>query len=216
MTGRAYASFASVLARCAVVVVLARTPALAEASICAQAADVVEQRLGLPNGLLRSIGEVETGNRPWSVDSDGIGTNFSSADEAIAFVRSSTGSARYVDVGCFQIDLAFHAEAFRTLDDAFDPLANAIAAGRYLLALRRGASSWTDAVARYHSGLPGRGDAYASRVYASLEIGGEAAANRSMPPIDGIRVIVPVAYQAARGGRHRASQRLGLPVVVTP
>ena len=165
------------------------------AGSCTEAADVAERQLGLPSGLLRSIGAVETGNRAWSVDADGLGQNFASAGDAIAFVRRGI-FARYVDVGCFQVDLAFHPDAFRSLDDAFDPLSNATAAGRYLLSLRRGTSSWFDAVARYHSGQQDRGRAYATRVYASLDgisSGTPQGAHEALTA--GIRVIVPAAYE---------------------
>ena len=203
-------AFAAILA---CVAILPCRLAVAASLGCDQAAAGVEQRLGLPSGLLRSIGEVETGNRPWSVNADGVGASFVSADDAISFVRRGAGAARCVDVGCFQVDLAYHPTAFRSLEDAFDPVANATAAGEFLVSLRRGASSWSDAVARYHSGQPDRGGPYAARVYASL---GTRATEEIevMAPFAGIRVVVPAGFRTAGAGRHFSGP--GLPVVQTP
>ena len=171
----------------------------------------------MPNGLLRSIGQVETGNRPWSVDRDGSGVSFASADDAISYVEQEATSARYVDVGCFQIDLAYHPDAFRSLAEAFDPVANAMAAGRYLLSLRRGTSSWPEAVGRYHSGQPDPGRAYAARVYASLLAGPSGRGREeSQRGSAGIRSGGPTAYEMAPGGRAVLPQARGLPVVQTP
>ncbi len=171
-------------------------------SSCLRAADQVEQQLNLPHGLLRSIGTVETGNHPWAVDSDGAGTNFASANDAIAYVRSNT-SAHFVDVGCFQIDLAYHPTAFRTLNEAFDPVLNANAAGRYLLSLRQTTGSWSEAVAHYHSGQPERGRAYASRVLWGEQL--NVAMNDIV--IAGVHVVTP---------GHTAVRQAGLPTVLTP
>ena len=139
--------------------------AQAAAVSCLDAAAYAEHSLLLPAGLLRSVGFVETGNEPWSVNVDGVGHRFSSANEAVGFVRSAILSGgHYVDVGCFQIDLLYHPNAFSSLEDAFDPIANAMAAGRFLLSLEQATSSWADAVGRYHSSLPLQATAYARRV----------------------------------------------------
>ena len=185
-------------------------------SPCVRAAGLVERELGLPGGLLRSIGAVETGNRPWSVDSDGTGSDFASASDAVAFVRRGSSVARFVDVGCFQVDLAFHPAAFRTLEEAFDPVANARAAGEYLLSLRRNTSSWNDAVARYHSGQIDRGGAYAARVYASLGGASAAASDDGGGLVWGMRVVVPSSAITSVGWQRRDARRSGLPIVCTP
>ncbi len=197
-----------------VVILIAAFPAAADTvSSCIEAAGLVEQRLGLPHGLLRSIGQVETGNHPWSVESDGAGARFASADDAAAFVRRAAGTPRFVDVGCFQIDLAYHPTTFKSLEEAFDPVANATAAGEFLLSLRRGTSSWSDAVARYHSAQPERGSPYAARVYASLGMGASLETD-TIAPVAGIRIIVPAAFETVGAGRHVDGP--GLPVVQTP
>ena len=191
--------------------------AQANATSCLDAAAYAEQSLLLPTGLLKSVGFVETGNQPWSVNVDGVGHRFSSATEAISFVRLATRSGgHYIDVGCFQIDLLYHPEAFSSLEAAFDPVANAMAAGRFLLSLEQTTSSWADAVGRYHSSLPLQAMAYAKRVYTAI---GNTPSTVGRPKIDldnimfGIRVSVP-DWSA---NLHSLPLRLaGLPIIQTP
>ncbi len=61
---------------------------------------------------------------------------------------------RSIDVGCMQVNLMHHPLAFATLDEAFDPDANAHYAGNFLNALDRQLGSWPAAAAAYHSQTP--------------------------------------------------------------
>jgi soluble lytic murein transglycosylase-like protein len=51
-----------------------------------------------------------------------------------------------------QIDHHFHASAFASLEQMFDPHANVEYAARFLKSLRQSEGNWTLAVARYHAG----------------------------------------------------------------
>ena len=180
---------------------------------CVEAAQQAETMLDLPHGLLRAIGTVETGERPFAVDADGTGAILADVADAVAYVRTRLAAgARFVDVGCFQIDLAYHPDAFASLETAFDPLTNAMAAGRFLQALRRRAASWPDAVARYHAAGSPRGLLYAQRVQAAIEGRVLPAAAGGVPTLFGMRVVVPglplIEIADAR--------RLRLPVVQVP
>ncbi len=190
----------------------------AAASPCLQAASAAEQAFALPAGLLTAIGAVETGNQPWSVDVDGNGRRFSSGQQAVDFVQSaSRAGGRYIDVGCFQVDLHYHPDAFAALGSAFDPLANAMAAGRFLRALRRDAPSWSSAVARYHSSLESPGQDYAARVFRAfgkpLPDQSESGWPAGMLEF-GIHIITPSA--AAFGADAGGGREAGLPAVITP
>ena len=76
---------------------------------------------GIPNNILLGIGLQEAGRRvgegvtiwPWSVNAAGTGRVFDSRDEALAWVqeRQAAGIAS-IDVGCMQINLRWHPEAF--------------------------------------------------------------------------------------------------------
>jgi hypothetical protein len=72
-----------------------------------------------------------------------------------------------IDVGCMQVNLMHHPEAFASLDDAFDPSHNAAYAGRFLTALFAGLGDWGTAIAAYHSRTPGVGEPYRDQVVAT-------------------------------------------------
>ncbi len=137
---------------------------------CAVAAAIAEREHGLPAGLLEAIGAVESGNQALAVDIDGTpsfpASPASPADAAETVRLASARGARFIDVGCFQIDLRWHAGWFTSLAQAFDPLPNARAAALFLTTLRADAPSWQSAIARYHSSRAVEGAAYATRVLA--------------------------------------------------
>jgi soluble lytic murein transglycosylase-like protein len=151
---------------------------------CDAAGRAAEQGAALPANLLLAIGRVESGRIdaatgglapwPWTVNVDGAGHYFQSEPEAAAFVRlAESAGARDIDVGCFQISLAFHPAAFSSLDAAFDPLTNANVAAQFLDQLKMQAGSWNLAIADYHSGEPALGLPYQRRVLAAWQGIGE-------------------------------------------
>ena len=75
--------------------------------------------------------------------------------------------SRSIDVGCFQINLAYHPGAFTSLDQAFDPRHNAHYAARFLTDLHQRSGSWDEAIGAYHSASMGKGSAYRARVFAA-------------------------------------------------
>ena len=74
---------------------------------------------------------------------------------------------RNIDVGCFQINLRSHPAAFSDLEQAFDPVANAQYAAKFLASLHARLGNWQDAVAAYHSATPERGIPYQQAVYSN-------------------------------------------------
>jgi hypothetical protein len=149
----------------------ASPPEIPPASLCRQQADAVEHAMGLPPGLLLAVGRVESGRSdptshdvlpwPWSVNDEGVDHVFASAFDAIAYVVAARGrGSRSLDVGCFQVNLQFHPDAFATVAAAFDPAANARYAGQLLSDLHAHSGSWETAVQLYHSATPWRGEAY--------------------------------------------------------
>ncbi|MGE4483252.1 transglycosylase SLT domain-containing protein [Acidocella sp.] len=145
---------------------------------CAAAGRAAELESTLPTNLLLSIGMVESGRVdpltghatpwPWTVNVDGNGRYFASEQEAEAFVRlAQTSGARDIDVGCFQISLEHHPDAFMSLSDAFNPAKNADYAAFYLTRLKSRTGSWKAAIADYHSALPELGLPYQHQVLAA-------------------------------------------------
>lgn len=145
---------------------------------CAQAGAEAERGWNIPGGLLAAIGRAESGRFdaasgrvaawPWSINAAGQGQQFASREEAILAVRMlQARGVRSIDVGCFQINLMFHPGAFTSLEEAFDPRANAQYAAQFLTTLHDRSPTWDVAVGNYHSATPARGDAYRNRVLAN-------------------------------------------------
>ncbi|MBI4184167.1 MAG: transglycosylase SLT domain-containing protein [Proteobacteria bacterium] len=133
--------------------------------ICRILAYRAERREGIPDQLLAAIAIVETGRWdperkenyawPWAVTSGGEGKFFPTKAAAIAEVRRlQAGGVQNIDVGCMQVNLLYHPDAFASLDEAFDPQANVAYAARYLKDLYRSTRSWYVAAAHYHSTNP--------------------------------------------------------------
>lgn len=154
-----------------------RTTSLCESSILA-----AEHRYGTPPGLLMTIAKVESGRAdeagrltpwPWTIDVDGAGAMFPTKQAAVTAAEAAIiGGARFVDVGCMQVDLAMHPNAFRTLDQGFDPAINADYGARFLRALHDGPAggNWYIAVGLYHSATPDLAAEYRAAV-ASVGLG---------------------------------------------
>ena len=147
-----------------------------QAALCAAAIGAAEQSHGLPAGLLGSIAKVESGRPitgmgdvrawPWTIDADGQGQFLESRPAAVAWAQQALArGVKFMDVGCMQVDLQMHPDAFRSLDDAFDPQRNADYAARYLRSLYTEAGGdWDVAVGLYHSHTPELAQAYRERV----------------------------------------------------
>ena len=143
--------------------------------LCRAAIASAEREFGLPAGLLAAIGRVESGRRdpasgetgpwPWTMNAEGAGKFFPGKAEAVAEVRQlRAGGMRLIDVGCMQINLHHHPHAFASLEDAFDPLANARYAARFLSELKAASGDWMTAAGHYHSQTPARAGAYRAQV----------------------------------------------------
>jgi hypothetical protein len=156
-------------------------------SPCEQAGRQAERAHDLPSGLLLAIGRVESGRWdaargrvvpwPWAIDAGGNGTLLDTKEAAIAHTAAlRDAGTRNVDVGCYQINLASHPSAFTDLQQAFDPVANADYAARFLDQLHAHLGNWNDAVAAYHSAQPDLGTPYRQAVFANWPMGGHAAA----------------------------------------
>ncbi len=156
----------------AVLLLAARPLAAQPAPSCLEAAAAAEKSRGVPENLIAAVGKVESGQRdpltgqvapwPWTVNADGVGHAFPTRDAAtVGFVRDAQAhGARFIDVGCFQIDLFYHPGAFASLEEAFDPAANADYAARFLTTLFNRAGNWPATIALYHSGEPLEGGLY--------------------------------------------------------
>lgn len=145
--------------------------------LCRTAIGSAEPGQAIPPHLMAAIGRVESGRRdeasgvshpwPWTVNAEGQGFFFDSKAQAIAAVRGMQArGVRSIDVGCMQVNLMHHPDAFASLDQAFDPSANAAYAARFLHQLYTQSGTWAKAVALYHSATPELAEPYARKVMA--------------------------------------------------
>ena len=152
-----------------------------QAAQCASGIQAAEARQGTPPGLLLAIGRAESGRPippfpglqpwPWAVNADGAAMYFDSKPAAVAWTRAALDrGVRQIDVGCMQVNLQAHPAAFRSLEEAFDPAANADYAARFLRSLQAEAGgTWYLAVGQYHSRTPVLAADYRERVAAIAE-----------------------------------------------
>ena len=221
---------------------LAALPGRAAAGVgqaCRDQAGIAEPAAGIPEGLLLAIGRRESGRFdaqtgavlpwPWAVNRDGEGHIFESRDEAVAYVGAAQREgSRSIDVGCFQINLKYHPTAFASLDDAFDPAANAAYAARFLRELYDREGSWETAVADYHSATPLLGVPYREAVFATWHGFAEVPSQIRSPPSAAVREVMGIhiwtagaasfgpAVETALTAPGGARFVRGLPRVITP
>jgi len=156
---------------------IARGQPVTDSGLCAAAIAVAEPATDLPPHLLTAIGLVESGRAipgtgtlapwPWTINVGGLGRMFDSKDAAIKAVQAAQRDGiQSIDVGCMQINLLYHPQAFADLDAAFDPATNVAYAIRFLDTLHAQSGEWGAAIAAYHSATPELGVPYAQRVVA--------------------------------------------------
>ncbi len=143
--------------------------------LCADQAAHAEALLEIPAHLLKAIGRVESGRWrqaeaanfawPWTVMAEGRGRYLPSKEAAIAEVKALRArGVKNIDVGCMQINLLYHSDAFDDLEQAFDPAFNTAYAAVFLVKLRAESRSWTRAIGLYHSRTPILSNKYRRKV----------------------------------------------------
>ena len=148
------------------------------AKMCTQYLPKQEREYGIPVHLLAAIASTESGRWhkglkmplpwPWTINAEGRGQFFETKQEAIAEVRRLlTSGVKSIDVGCMQVNLRHHPDAFRSLNDAFEPRHNVAYAARFLKNNFDEMGSWKKAAAAYHSRTPAFGNKYIGLVYNS-------------------------------------------------
>ena len=115
------------------------------------------QKHGVPLGMLYAVGLTETGRgdslRPHALNIDGKAVYELSKPAAIqAFAAAKRQGARFIDVGCMQINHKYHGDKFTSLEVMLDPAVNVDYAARFLAQLKEREGNWTKAIARYHAG----------------------------------------------------------------
>lgn len=201
---------------------LARAPGVALPTTpvaCQTAIATAERQRRLPEKLLGTIALVESGRPdpgtgratpwPWTINVEGAGHVYADKAGAIEAVRDlQAAGVRSIDVGCMQINLAAHPQAFETLEDAFDPAVNADYAARFLRALTQQTGRIAVAMTAYHSQTPSFAADYARRLLAIWP--GAAALGLTADPAPQAPPAVPSPYTAAFASQ-LAQDRIAVP-----
>lgn len=155
-------------------------PLIEGAKLCTKQLPQIEKKNGIPAHLLSAIAATESGRYhkdlkiripwPWTINAAGRGYYFESKQEAMAAVRKlRKQGVQSIDVGCMQVNLHHHPEAFDSLEQAFEPQYNIAYAAAFLRALYEEEKSWKKAAASYHSKTQEKGTQYVGRVYDSWQ-----------------------------------------------
>jgi len=165
--------------------------------VCIREILAAQTRHGIPDNLLLAIGLQEAGTRrnghftvwPYAVNAAGEGRLFNSERAALDWVaeRRATG-IRSIDVGCMQINLRWHPDAFANVTEGFNPRANVDYAARFLKRLHQRTGSWIQAAGSYHSLEPEYRDVYLDRLQKNI-----SAANARLPEFQALASASPAS-----------------------
>lgn len=144
-------------------------------SFCERATVATEMAQRLPRAVLFSVAMVESGRFntdtkktrpwPWTINAEGQSFYFKSKSEAVKAAKLLLKrGVRSFDVGCMQINMRYHPDAFSDLNAAFDPITNVGYGAEFLKQLYGRTNSWPDAIAAYHSQSKTRNQPYFARV----------------------------------------------------
>lgn len=152
--------------------------------ICTAVAEEAAEREQIPPRILIALTRAETARAgqpwPWALNIAGEGHWPESRAEAEHLMETAIARGeRSIDVGCFQLNIRWHAQAFSSLTEMFDPLENARYAARFLRDLNVELGSWPAAISAYHSRTPELGEAYLARFYRHYHT---VDAGNSAPP----------------------------------
>jgi hypothetical protein len=181
------------------------------AMLCEDAAIHHERQHGLPRALLAAVSMAESGRYdaktrkarawPWTINAEGRPYYFKSKADAVAKTQALLASGmRSIDIGCMQVNLRYHPDAFASLEDGFDPMTNVAYGANFLMRLHKRTGSWPEAVADYHSQSEARGDRYFARVIRIWQNERERVVNRTIaaltPKIDVTDILKPAIGHA--------------------
>lgn len=151
-----------------------------DAYVCMQATTKIEKQFQIKKHLLTTIASVETGRYnkakkqtlswPWTINAQGKGQFFATKEEAVRAVKKlQAQGVKSIDVGCMQINLAYHGDAFDSVEDALDPETNVAYGAKFLRNLYDQKGDWVKAAMAYHSKVPSKAQRYKRKLASAFE-----------------------------------------------
>lgn len=144
--------------------------------ICSLAVARAEKQYNIKPELLQTIASVESGKWderygrriawPWTIQVGGKGYYYKSKAEAVSAVKDLYAKGiTNIDVGCMQINMKYHGSAFKSAEDALDPVKNAAYSAKFLYNLyQKNGHNWQKTAMQYHSKNYSKGMVYKSRL----------------------------------------------------
>lgn len=139
-------------------------PEMMESQKCSNIFSYFEKRHQIPQDTLYSISLRETQKAhskhgigitwPWTitVNPSGKGYHFKNKTEAIKFAKEQLQSGKgSIDVGCMQINLKYHPDAFASVEQALSPQNNIAYGAKFLKEKYEQHGDWQKAIGAYHS-----------------------------------------------------------------
>jgi len=135
----------------------------------------------MPAGLLKGIARVESSGSPygeitkpwpWTMNVGGAPHYYPTKEAALIALQTFKAESNVnIDVGCMQISLRHHPNAFPDLAAALDPVSNVAYGALFLSALHDKSGDWMIAAGDYHSTTPGFGGTYRNLVQIAMSGG---------------------------------------------
>lgn len=156
-----------------------RGPAVAEGGVCIREILKAQLRHGIPGNLLLGIGLQEAGVMrggeltvwPWAVNAAGEGRTFENRRGALDWIAERRAAGvDSIDVGCMQINMRWHPEAFASPEEGFDPASNVDYAARFLVDLHERTGDWKSAAGSYHSFTPDKQAIYLDQLERNVAV----------------------------------------------
>lgn len=177
---------------------------MAESERCTRYISAIEAKYNIPENLLLSISTIESGrwNRatltsvtwPWTLNVEGKPYRYNSKEETLAALEDFRAKGKkLIDVGCMQVNMHFHPDAFPNDVTALEPRYNIEYAAQLLTSHYQKTKNWKRAIAHYHSATPKFGSRYLKKVVAKWN-----QINRSLASNSDQTVPVPVTKLTMR------------------
>jgi hypothetical protein len=106
----------------------------------------------IPSGLLFAIAKVESGSEPYALNIQGKSVIGRNKTEAVNLIHEALAKGiTNIDVGVMQLNVKWHRENFKSIEEMLEPKKNIEYAASFLLTLYKKYGDWHKAVRFYHS-----------------------------------------------------------------
>ena len=113
---------------------------------------VQEEQNNIPSGLLLAIATVESGSEPYALNIQGKSVIGRNKTEAVNLIHEALAKGiTNIDVGVMQLNVKWHRENFKSIEEMLEPKKNIEYATGFLLKLYKKYGDWHRAVRFYHS-----------------------------------------------------------------